>query len=227
MPQAIIFDIDGTLVDSVDFHAQAWVKAFEHFGYQAEYEQMRQQIGKGGDYILPVFLSQSEIEQDGSQISQYRKQFYQEHLLPKVQPFPQVRALFEQVRADGKRIVLASSGQPETVEHYKSLLQVEDLIDGATSTGDVEHAKPNPDIFLSAMEHFPNLDPSDILVVGDSPYDAEAAGKIPLQTIGVLCGGFSEATLREAGCTKIYQDPADLLAHYSRSPLHENGVNKP
>lgn len=219
MPKAVIFDIDGTLVDSVKYHAEAWVKAFEKYGHPADFEAMCQQIGKSGEFILPEFLSDAEIEQDGESISDYRKQYYQEHLLPQVQPFPQVKALFERLRADQLQIVLASSARPETAQHYEELLGVKDLIEGVTSKGDAESGKPEPDIFAAALKKLPGIPAEAVLVVGDSPYDAIAATKLSLTPIGVLCGGFSESTLREAGCTEIYQDPADLLSHYERSPL--------
>lgn len=220
MPQAVIFDIDGTLVDSVQYHAEAWVKAFAAHGYEAEFDAMRQQIGKGGEFILPEFLSDDEIEKDGEAISDYRKQYFQANLLPKVQSFPQVKALFERLRADQVQIVLASSAQPETAEHYEKLLGVEDLIAGLICKGDVEQAKPHPDIFKAALSKLNGIPAEAVVVVGDSPYDAEAASKISLPTVGVLSGGFSEDVLREAGCIAIFQDPADLLAHYEQSPLY-------
>lgn len=219
MPQAVIFDIDGTLVDSVKYHAEAWVKAFEAHGYQADLEAMCQQIGKGGEFILPDFLSEAEIEKDGEAISDYRKQYYQEHLLPKVQAFPKVRDLFERLQNDRIPIVLASSARPETAAHYQELLGIKDLIRGVTSKGDVEEGKPSPDIFEAALKLLPGIPAAEVVVVGDSPYDAQAAAKLGLTTVGVLCGGFAEAVLREAGYTEIYQDPADLLACYERSLL--------
>jgi HAD superfamily hydrolase (TIGR01509 family) len=219
MPQAIIFDVDGTLVDSVKHHAAAWVKAFQEYGYQADIATMFQQIGKGGEFILSEFLSEAEIERDGEAISDYRKQYYQQHLLPQVQSFPKVKELFERLRQDGLTLVLASSARPDTVEHYEQLLGIQDLIAGVTSKGDVEEGKPSPDIFAAALKQLSGIPAEAVVVVGDSPYDAQAAAKLDLTTVGVLCGGFAESTLREAGCTAIYQDPADLLAHYDGSPL--------
>lgn len=219
MIKAVIFDLDGTLVDSVDFHAQAWVKAFEQYGYDFSFETLKQQIGKGSEYIIGELLSQSEYEKHYDDISNYRKEYYQENLLSQVRPFPKVRELFEKIKADGKQIVLASSARHETIAHYKELLNIEDLIESATSTDDVDKSKPEPDIFIAALDKLDGIDKSEVVVVGDSPYDATAAGKVPLQTIGVLCGGFSEQQLTEAGCFAIYQDPADMLAKYSQLPF--------
>ncbi len=110
--------------------------------------------------------------------------------------------------------MLASSARNETIAHYQKLLDIENLIDGATSTDDVDRAKPEPDIFEAALAKLPDLSTEEVIVIGDSPYDAIAANKISLTTIGVLCGGFPRQTLTEAGCVAFYQDPADLLANY-------------
>lgn len=214
MIKAVIFDLDGTLVDSVDYHTQAWVKAFQKYGYDFPVEKLRQQIGKGSSYIIGDLLSPSEAEKLESDIAEYRKQYYQDNLLEKVQPFPKVKELFEAIKADGIKIVLASSAREETIAHYKQLLGIEDLIDGATSTDDVEKSKPEPDIFLSALKKLNDIPATEVIVVGDSPYDAIAAGKASLRTIGVLCGGFNPETLTDAGCVSLYQDPADLLNNY-------------
>lgn len=214
MIKAIIFDLDGTLVDSVKYHAEAWVKAFKEYGYDFSQETLSQQIGKGSEFIVGEMLSSEEAEKLHSDIAEYRKQYYQDNLLEKVQPFPKVKELFKTIKGDNIKIVLASSARTDTIEHYKKLLNIEDLIDGATSTDDVEKSKPEPDIFTSALAKLDNIEPEEVIVVGDSPYDAIAANKVNLTTIGLLGGGFSAETLTDAGCVAIYQDPADLLAHY-------------
>ena len=214
MIKAIIFDLDGTLVDSVKYHAEAWVKAFKEYGYDFSHETLSQQIGKGSEFIVGELLSSEEAEKLHSDIAQYRKKYYQDNLLEKVQPFPKVKELFEAIKADGIKIVLASSARQETIEHYKQLLGIKDLIEGATSTDEVEKSKPEPDIFRTALDKLDGVSVDEAIVVGDSPYDAIAAKKIDLTTIGLLGGGFSEDTLKEAGCVAIYKDPADLLDNY-------------
>ena len=214
MVKAIIFDLDGTLVDSVRYHAEAWVKAFKEYGYDFSHETLSQQIGKGSEFIVGELLSSDEAEKLHSDIAQYRKQYYQENLLEKVQPFPKVKELFQTIKADGIKIVLASSARQETIEHYKQLLEIEDLIEGATSTDEVKKSKPEPDIFRTALDKLEGVSADEAIVVGDSPYDAIAAKKIDITTIGLLGGGFSEDTLKEAGCVAIYKDPADLLDNY-------------
>lgn len=214
MIKAIIFDLDGTLVDSVDYHTEAWVKAFQEYGYDFPYDRLREQIGKGSEFIIGELLPEEEAEKLESDIAGYRKQYYQENLLEKVKPFPKVRELFEKIKADNIKVVLASSARKETIEHYKKLLDIADLIDGATSTDDVEQSKPEPDIFAAALDKLEGIDPEEVIVVGDSPYDAIAASKIGLRTVGVLCGGFEREILAKAGYIAIYQNPADLLANY-------------
>ena len=214
MIKAIIFDLDGTLVDSVDYHTKAWVKAFQEYGYDFSFERLREQIGKGSEFIIGELLATDEAEKLESDIAGYRKKYYQDNLLQKVQPFPKVKELFKAIKADGMTIVLASSARRETIEYYKKLLDIEDLIDGATSTDDVEKSKPEPDIFEAALKKLGDISTKEVIVVGDSPYDAIAAGKIGLRTIGVLCGGFERDTLTKVGCVSIYRDPANLFDNY-------------
>ena len=222
MPIAVIFDVDGTLVDSVDLHAQSWQDAFREYGRDIAFDDIRGQIGKGGDQLMPVFLGADEIEAFGEQLEERRGAILKERYLPRVEAFPGVRALFEHLRAEGMRIALASSAKADELETYKGIADIEDLVDEQTTSEDVESSKPHPDIFLAALEKLGNPDPEDVVVVGDTPYDAEAASQAGLRTIGVLCGGFSEESLWNAGCIAVYRDPADLLAQYDGSPLSED-----
>jgi HAD superfamily hydrolase (TIGR01509 family) len=219
MAEAVIFDIDGTLVDSVDLHASAWVDAFQQFGHQVLFEDARRQIGKGGDQLLPVFLSKQEISNIGDDLEKHRGQIFKEHYLSRVKAFPQVRALIQRLLRDGKQVALASSAKQDELAKYKQIAQIEDLIDKETSSDDAQQSKPEPDIFQAALQRLGNLGTEQVLVVGDTPYDAEAAAKAGMRTIGLLCGGWSEDELKQAGCLIIYKDVADLLAHYGDSPL--------
>ena len=216
---AVIFDIDGTLVDSVDLHAEAWAVTFAKYGKQIDVNTVRRQIGKGSDQLLPVFFSPAELTQFGEQLEQERSALFKRDYLPRVKAFPQTRELCERIKQDGKQIALASSAKEDEVKVYTQLARIEDLLTGETSSEDVAQSKPHPDIFAAALKQVGNPPADEAIVVGDTPYDAKAAGKLQLRTIGVLCGGWREEALRQAGCVAIYRDPADLLAHYDTSPL--------
>ena len=216
--QAVIFDVDGTLIDSNDQHALDWLKTFRRFGHEVRFEDIRIQIGKGGDQLMPVFLSPEDVEARGEEMSDFRSELFKSEFLPGLQPFPAVRDLFERIRADGREIVLASSATGEELERYKEIAGVADLLEGATSSDDAEHSKPEPDIFLAALRTA-GVQPDEAVVIGDTPYDATAAVKAGVRPVGVLCGLFPEQVLRDAGCIAVYRDPAHLLGDYAGSPL--------
>jgi HAD superfamily hydrolase (TIGR01509 family) len=209
---AVLFDIDGTLVDSVDLHARAWQEAFAHFGIRADFPAVRSQIGKGGDQILPVFVPADRLDELEEPITEFRRKLYRERYLPEVRPFPRVRELFQRLRDDGVHLALASSAHESELHDYERIANIADLVEHATSSDDAERSKPHPDIFAAALAKLGSPPAADCLVVGDSPYDAIAAGKIGLRTLGVRCGGFPDDELRRAGCVALHDDPAALLA---------------
>ncbi|MBL0404178.1 HAD family hydrolase [Microvirga aerilata] len=219
MIKAVILDVDGTLIDTVDLHADAWVQALKHFGYEIAFQDMRSQIGKGGDQILHGLLPPDVIEQRADEIKDFRADLFKRDYLHKARAFPGVRELFERIRASGQRAVLASSGTAEEVEQYKEIAGIADLIDSATSSDDAERSKPFPDIFQAALAKLAPLGPDEAVVIGDTPYDAEAARKAGIKSIGVLTGGFAEQALKDAGCIAVYGGPEDLLKNYDRSPI--------
>jgi HAD superfamily hydrolase (TIGR01509 family) len=221
MVKAVIFDIDGTLVDSVDLHARAWQEAFAHFGKTIEYEAVRSQIGKGGDQLIPVFLSREEQERFGEELEDYRGRLFKSKYLSQVKAFPRVRELVQRVKDDGKQIALASSAKEDEVEVYKRIAHIEDLVEQQTSSDDAEKSKPHPDIFEAALQRLQDVQPEEAVVIGDSPYDAIAAKKLNMPSVGVLSGGFREEDLRAAGYSQIYRDCADLLDNYERSMIAE------
>ena len=219
MIKAVIFDIDGTIVDSVNLHTKAWKMAFAKFGKEMSFVAIRRQIGKGADQLLPVFFSREELDQFGDELDSYRSALFKREYLPKVKAFPNVRELFQRIKHDGKQIALASSAKEDELKEYKKIAQIDDLIESETSSGDVEKSKPYPDIFAAALEQLGNIAPDQVIAIGDTPYDAQAAGKINVRVIGLLCGGWNQEQLRQAGCVAIYREPADLLVHYDSSPL--------
>ena len=216
--RAAIFDLDGTLVDTNEFHVLAWQEVFRHFGKEIPLERLREQIGKGGDQYLPVFLNEAEMRKFGEEADKLHGEIFKKKYLGQVKPFPKVGELFERLRADGKKIALASSGKDDEVRHYEKLLGIEEFVDCRTTSDDVLHSKPYADVFVAALNLL-KLPASEAVAIGDTPYDVEAAKKIDLRVIGVLCGGFSEDVLRGEGAIAIYREPADLLAHYYQSPL--------
>lgn len=223
MTDAVIFDVDGTLVDSVDLHARAWQDAFRDYGHEVGFQAVREQIGKGGDQLMPVFLSPEELEARGEELEAHRSRIMKERYASEIRGFPGVRALFLRLREDGVRIALASSAKAEELQKYKTIAGIEDLVDAETSSDDAERSKPFPDIFQAALARLEGVEAARAIVVGDTPYDAEAAVKAGLRPVGVLCGGFPEAWLRKAGCVAVYEGPADMLARYEGSLLSRQG----
>lgn len=219
MIKAVIFDIDGTLVDSVDLHAQAWQEAFAKFGHPVAYEDIRSQIGKGGDQLLPVFLSKQEQDRIGKELEEYRGELFKSKYLSQVKAFLKVRDLFLRVKQDGKRIALASSAKKDEINTYKKIADITDLVEEQTSSDDAERSKPHPDIFEAALQRLHDVKPTEAVAIGDSPYDAIAAKKLKMESIGVLSGGFPRADLKAAGCNEIFRDCADLLDRYDESML--------
>jgi phosphoglycolate phosphatase-like HAD superfamily hydrolase len=218
MPKAAIFDVDGTLLDSVDLHALAWHEAMVRFGHDVSFEQVRSQIGKGGDKLIPVFLSESEQREHGKELDSWRSEHFKTNYLPLVRPFSAVPDLLQRSRDAGLRIAIASSAKKDELERYLDIAGVQKLIDEMVSAEDVEESKPAPDIFEAVLKKLA-IDGRDAVAIGDTPYDAEAADKAGVRTIGVLCGGFTEDELRKAGCVQVYPGPAALLACFERSLL--------
>ena len=211
---AFIFDIDGTLVDSNELHVDSWDRAFRRFGKEFPREKLRAQIGKGSDQYLPEFLTPAEIDRFGEELDDYRSDLFRKEFLPQVRPFPKVHELFQRIRDDHKRIVLASSGKKADTKYYIDLLKVDNLIDGYVSGDDADNSKPAPDIFAASLKKLRGISSADAVTVGDTKFDIEAAAKAGLKTIAFLCGGTSESALRVAGAVAIYRDPADFLVHY-------------
>ena len=212
MNQSFIFDVDGTLVDSNDFHALAWEKAFSSKGKTIPASRIRQEIGKGGDQLMPVFLTKKEIAEYGEELDELQGKIFMQDYFSQVRPFPKVRELFKAIHDADGRIALASSSDIDHIEKYETIAQLEGLVDECACADDAKRTKPAPDIFLVALQKLGNPAKDSVIVVGDTPHDAQAARKIGLPMVGVLCGGFAEADLRSNGCFAVYDSPADILA---------------
>jgi membrane protein len=215
--QAILFDIDGTLVDSNDAHVAAWDEAFRQHGYDFDCAAIHDQIGKGGDNLLPSLIADApEVVRDA--IDHLHAEIYKRDYLPRVRPFAGARDLLLKAKDAGKTVVLASSASREELDHYVELLDAGAIIDGATCKDDVEHSKPCPDIFQSAREKA-GVDASDAIVIGDTPYDIIAALRSGIDTIAVRSGRFAESELSGCGPVAVYDDVAALLADFANSPI--------
>jgi len=211
MIKNFIFDIDGTLLDSNDFHAQAWVETFAAYGKRISFNSVRPRMGEGADQLLPEFLDKKEIKEIGKDLSKLSGEIFKRNYFAKVRPFPKVRALFKKIRQSGARIALASSADAGEVKKYEKIARIQDLVEQSTSADDANKSKPSPDIFQAALKLLGHPRHDSVLVIGDSPFDAMAAKKANIPVIGVLCGGFSKKILKANGCRAVYQDPADLL----------------
>lgn len=220
MVSAIISDIDGTIIDSVDRHIKAWQRAFEHFGKEVSYELIRREIGKGTDDMLPTFFTKEELHWFRRDLENYRSELFKREYLPNVKAFPCVRELFERIKRDGKKIVLASTAKGEEINIYKEIAEVGSLID--CSVGSEEESKPHKDICAMAIHKLGNIAPEQVISIGDTAYDAEASRKVNVRAVGLLCGGGNRRELNRAGCIAIYKHPADLLESYDSSPLYSH-----
>jgi membrane protein len=211
---AILFDIDGTLVDSNGWHVRAWREAFAEYGHDIADGRIAAEIGKGGDLLVPTLLPDVP-EDEREKIADAHGTIFKSRYLDRVEPFPKARDLIARVHERGARIVLASSASSEELDHYVGLLDIADYVGATTTSDDVETSKPAPDIFAVALKRAG--DPATVLAVGDSPYDIESAGKAGVRTIAVLSGGFSRERLSDA--VAIYADVGALLDGLEQSPI--------
>ena len=214
MIKAVIFDIDGTLLDSVDQHAESWKQTFEQFGFSFPFAEVRSQIGKGGDKLLENFLTEPEIKAHGKKMEKYRAELFRSKFLKDVKPFPCVPELFEKLRRSGHLIALATSAGKEEAERYQKMLRIENSVDAVTTKDDVENSKPDPDVLQAVRDLLNRIPASECVFVGDTPYDVGAAVKDGMTSISVLCGGFPEEDLRKSGTSAIYRDPEDLYQRW-------------
>lgn len=217
MVQGILLDVDGTLILSNDAHAQAWVEAFAAYDYPISFDQVRPMIGMGGDQIIPKLVPGLNSEEGtGKAIGDYRKRLVLEKFGPQLIAANGSRELVQKLREDGLHLIIASSASEQELGTLLKAAQVDDLIEQATTSSDAENSKPDPDIVQAALQKG-NLQPDQVVMLGDTPYDIEAAGKAGVKVIALRCGGFNDEQL--AGAIAIYDDPADLLQQYDQSPL--------
>jgi len=207
MPLNAILDVDGTLVDTNYHHALAWHRALHAHGHSVQMWKVHRHIGMGGDQILDALIGEQAAAADGEAIREAEAEAYGE-LIGEVEPLEGARELIEKLHAEGSTVILASSAKEEEVDHYLDLLDARELVDGWTTSADVEATKPEPDLVHAALEKADDDNPS--VMVGDSVWDVEAAKRAGLPTLAVLTGGFSADELREAGASQVVESISDL-----------------
>jgi HAD superfamily hydrolase (TIGR01549 family) len=201
MALTAILDIDGTLVDTNYHHAIAWHRALHARGQAAQLWQIHRHIGMGGDKIVAALTSEEVEEAEGDAIRDAEAEAYGE-LIGEVEPMDGAHELIEELRGDGTAVILASSAKEDEVDHYLELLGARDLVDGWTSSADVEETKPAPDLVRTALK---KAEGGPALMIGDSTWDVKAASAAEVPTLAVLTGGFSAAELREAGAVEVVE----------------------
>jgi HAD superfamily hydrolase (TIGR01509 family) len=206
MLPAAILDIDGTLVDTNYQHAIAWYRAFRQHGELLPIWRIHRHIGMGGDHLVKALCGDAVEEEKGDDIRTAEKALYMA-LIEEVEPLEGARELVSDLKERGHEVVLASSAKPDEVDHYLDLLDARELADGWTTSGDVEATKPEPDLVRAAIE---KAGADEAVMVGDSTWDCEAAGRAGITTVAVLTGGFSEDELRDAGAVKVYHSIDEL-----------------
>jgi HAD superfamily hydrolase (TIGR01549 family) len=215
-PSAVVFDIDGTLLDSNDGHAHAWVDALHEHNYSVALDRTRALIGKGGDKLLPE-LTGIDVESDlGRAIAVRRQAIFKERYLPQIEAQDGARELVQRVLANDQRALVATSAQGDELSSLLERAGINDLITLAASSADAERSKPDPDIICAALQKA-GIEPSAAIMVGDTPYDRDAAHRAGVPFVGLRCGGWDDEAL--SGAQAIYDDPAALLLVFDFSPL--------
>jgi HAD superfamily hydrolase (TIGR01509 family) len=212
--RGVIFDIDGTLVASNDAHARSWVMTLSETGYDVSFDVIWPMIGMGGDKLLPSAIGVEVESEEGKRLTARRWEIFQDRFLPGLRPTPGARNLVKRIAADGLQTIVATSAKGRELKALLDAADVADLMDATTSASDANDSKPDPDIVQAAVRKS-GLDPDELIMLGDTPYDVEAAIGAHVNLVGVLSGGWTVEEL--SGAIAIYDDPADLLHWYDRS----------
>jgi HAD superfamily hydrolase (TIGR01509 family) len=208
--------VDGTLVDSNDAHALAWVRALAEAGVAVEFATVRRLIGKGGDKLLPE-VSGIDAESDkGKGISKRRGEIFRKEYLPALKPFPGAKELLARMKQTGLELAVASSSKKDELKGLLKVCGADEFIEARTSSDDAENSKPDPDIIHAALDRLGHP-PAKVVLLGDTPYDVEASRRAGIRVVAVRCGGWGDADLE--GAVRIYDDPAELLARFDESPF--------
>lgn len=215
MPQAILFDIDGTLVDSNNFHVLAWAEAFHAAGHDIRLSELHAHIGKGADNYVKALLPHAS-EEEAEALGDAHGRLFKQHYSHRLKAFPHARDLLRRCKDEGLIVMLASSASGEELDHHLDVMGARDIVDGFTSADDVGCSKPCPDVFETAARKA-GVTPDEALAVGDTPYDIEAAHGAGIRSVAVRSGLFPDRQL--TGAIAIYDDVAEILDNFTESPL--------
>jgi HAD superfamily hydrolase (TIGR01509 family) len=213
--QAALLDVDGTLIDSNYHHALAWYRGFRRSGIVLPLWRIHRHVGMGSDQLLPALVDERLEEERGEEIRGARDDEYR-RLIGEVAPLEGSRELIAELKERGLTVVLASSSPQDEIDHYLELLDARELADAWTTDDDVKATKPEPDLVHAALE---KAGTEDAVMVGDTPWDVEAARKAGVETICVITGGFSEQELRDAGAVAMFESVEELRQKLDSTPL--------
>lgn len=221
--RGVILDVDGTLIDSNDAHARAWVDAFAEFDHDVPYERARALVGMGGDNLLPEAIRIEKDSPEGEALSKRRSEIFKERFLKTINPLAGTREMVQRMRDEGLEIAIGTSASKDELKPLLDIAKVADLIDSKTSADDAENSKPDPDIIQAALKRL-KLPAPEVLMVGDTPYDIEAAAGAGVRTVAFRSGGWTDAGLK--GAIAIYAGPWDLLDRFDTSPFARDAKKK-
>jgi HAD superfamily hydrolase (TIGR01509 family) len=216
MKRAVLLDIDGTLVDSNDLHAESWQVALAQHGFDVSFVKLRSMIGMGSDKLLPAVIGLTPDDPRGKEVVETRSELFMRDYLPRVRALPGARALVERILDRGHRPVVATSANERELEGLLSRANLSDLLTVRTSSDHAKRSKPDADIVRAALEKA-RATPREAIMLGDTPYDLKAAARAGVSFVGVRSGGYDDAALR--GALAVYEGPADLHDHFDESPL--------
>jgi HAD superfamily hydrolase (TIGR01509 family) len=216
-PRGCLLDVDGTLIDSNDAHARSWVDVLHEFDYDVTYAQIRGLIGMGGDKLVRAVTGVDVESARGKELTSRRMEVFQTTYLPSLAATPGARDLIDRLHEDGLQLVIATSAKEKELGALLEQAGLENLIQRRTTSDDAKESKPDPDIVHAALTRG-RLEPNETLMLGDTPYDIEAADRAGVRTIALRCGGWwADDAL--GGAVALYDDPAELLREYPRSPF--------
>ncbi|MBY8875746.1 HAD family hydrolase [Micromonospora sp. PLK6-60] len=213
----VLFDVDGTLVDTTYLHTVAWWEALRQAEHRVPMAVIHRSIGMGSDKLLDHLLGAERDRDDDERLRDAHDSLFA-GWFERLAPLPRAADLLRACAARGLRVVLATSAAEHEVAALRRTLDADDVLDTVTSSADAKESKPAPDILTAALDQA-GLDPAEVVFVGDSVWDVAAAGKLDIPCIGLACGGTSRGELAGAGAVAVYDDPAALLAGLAESPI--------